>query len=134
MRETNGAALLIDYGHAPSACGNTLQALRAHRFADPLAEPGLADLTAHVDFDAVSAAARREGAAVFGPITQREFLVALGARERAARLGPNETQSVARLISDDAMGGLFKVLALSAPQSVALPGFPSPNGSSLPKG
>src|SRR5208282_5883382 len=47
-----GAALLIDYGHAITSYGDTLQALRAHRYVDPLAAPGDCDLTAHVDFAA----------------------------------------------------------------------------------
>ncbi|MDA0997207.1 MAG: SAM-dependent methyltransferase, partial [Proteobacteria bacterium] len=48
-----GAALLIDYGHAESALGETLQALSGHAFADPRADLGEHDLTAHVDFAAL---------------------------------------------------------------------------------
>ena len=45
-----GLALIIDYGHHPAGFGDTFQAVKAHRFADPLASVGEADLTAHVDF------------------------------------------------------------------------------------
>ena len=88
-----GAALIIDYGHAETAPGDTLQAMRGHAFADPLAAPGEADLTAHVDFAALARRARAEGAAVHGPITQGEFLLALGLLERAGRLGADKSEA-----------------------------------------
>src|SRR5690606_403687 len=72
-----GAALFIDYGHARSAPGDTLQALRPHRFADPFEAPGEADITAHVDFEELANAARRGGAAAHGPVEQGAFLKAL---------------------------------------------------------
>jgi SAM-dependent MidA family methyltransferase len=128
VRETGGVALFIDYGPMHSACGDTLQALKAHRFADPLAEPGLADLTAHVDFAALARVARAEGAEIFGPATQGEFLAALGARERAVRLGTEEIRSVNRLLAQDAMGVLFKAVALCAPGNAPPAGFSLPNG------
>ena len=65
-----GAALVLDYGPAAGGFGDSLQALRGHGAADPLAEPGTADLTAHVDFAALAAAARAAGAAVHGPLPQ----------------------------------------------------------------
>ena len=52
LARDGGAALLIDYGYWGPAAGDTLQAVRRNAFADPLAEPGEADLTAHVDFAA----------------------------------------------------------------------------------
>ncbi len=128
VRDSNGVGLFLDYGHTHSAHGDTFQALKAHRFADTLAEPGLADLTAHVDFEAMGSVGRKEGASVSGPVTQGEFLTRLGAVERAARLGQAETEAVERLIGADAMGRLFKVMAFSAPNSPALAGFSLPNG------
>src|SRR5690606_6314258 len=80
------AALIVDYGHAPSAAGDTLQAVRGHRYADVLATPGEADLTAHVDFAAFAEAARATGAAVHGPLPQGRFLRALGIEVRAEAL------------------------------------------------
>src|SRR3546814_11033707 len=62
-----GALLAIDYGYSGPAAGDTLQAVKAHRFADPFAQPGEADLTAHVDFAALAFAARNAGALVAGP-------------------------------------------------------------------
>ncbi len=66
-----GTALFIDYGYLRSAPGDTLQALRRHAYQNVLAEPGLADLTAHVDFEVLAAAARRGGADVASPDTRR---------------------------------------------------------------
>ncbi len=127
-----GAALVIDYGHADSGLGDTLQAVSRHRFADPLAAPGEADLTAHVDFAALRTAAGRAGANVHGPIEQSVFLRRLGIEPRAARLkavAPAQAAAIdtaiARLTGASAtgMGTLFKVLALGDPTLGPPPGF-----------
>jgi SAM-dependent MidA family methyltransferase len=125
----DGAALIIDYGHAESAPGDTLQAVKDHRYADPLVTPGEADLTAHVDFAPLAHRARAEGAAVHGPITQGEFLLKLGLVERAGRLGATADAAtreslraaVDRLAKPDQMGTLFKVLAITRPGLEPLP-------------
>ncbi len=122
-------ALIVDYGFAEPGLGDTLQAVRRHRFHDPLTAPGTADLTSHVDFHALSGGA--EGAACWGPVSQRDFLFALGIRERAATLrraatGPQrETidRAVARLTDAAQMGTLFKVLAITPPNAPAPAGF-----------
>ena len=87
LAKQGGAALFLDYGHPVTGFGDTLQALRAHRLVDPLAEPGECDLTAHVDFAAMARSARAAGAAVHGPIDQGDFLRALGIDVRARALG-----------------------------------------------
>jgi SAM-dependent MidA family methyltransferase len=128
-----GAALVIDYGHASSECGETLQAVARHTFADPLGSPGMVDLTAHVDFQDLAAAADSIGARVHGPLTQREFLLNLGIEQRAEALKHgSETEqaqaidsAIARLLDAEpgGMGGLFKVIAFSHPDIETLPGF-----------
>lgn len=122
-----GAALAIDYGYLESAPGDTLQAVREHRFAPPLEAPGEADLTAHVDFAALARAARAEGAAVHGPVEQGDFLRALGVEARAAALRPRGGAAVdaalRRLTAPDAMGSLFKVIAVTHPDLAPPPGF-----------
>jgi SAM-dependent MidA family methyltransferase len=130
-----GAALVIDYGHARSGFGDTLQAVRHHAYADPLADPGEADLTAHVDFALLASAGRSAGATVLGPVLQGDFLRALGIDARAATLKRRATPAqagavdaaVARLAGtgEGQMGELFKVLGLCAPDLPPLPGFPS---------
>lgn len=123
-----GAALLIDYGRDEPGFGDTLQALRRHRKESPLAAPGEADLTIHVDFPAVLAAARAEGAAA-GLLTQGEFLLRLGVNHRAQALAsarPDQAERIGRqlerLVGDDQMGQLFKAACLHAP-GLAPPAF-----------
>lgn len=126
-----GAALIIDYGHVESAVGDTLQAVSKHRYHDPLDTPGEADLTAHVDFEALADAARAMGAVAHGPVTQREFLSRLGIETRVERLGakarPDQLVALKlaahRLIAPAEMGTLFKVLALGAPGATVPAGF-----------
>ncbi|MBX3508118.1 MAG: SAM-dependent methyltransferase [Parvibaculum sp.] len=126
-----GAALIIDYGYVKSAPGDTLQALRHHRFADPFDAPGEADITAHVDFEALAHAVRRGGAAAHGPVEQGPFLIALGIAARAERLARNAADpqkreietALARLTGAEEMGSLFKVLGITPPGAGAPAGF-----------
>jgi SAM-dependent MidA family methyltransferase len=125
-----GAGLFVDYGHLKPGIGDTLQALRKHRYDDVLAHPGEADLTSHVDFSALALAARAHGLDAH-LATQGEFLPAMGLLERAGKLGANAdamgrekiSGEVERLAGPDAMGSLFKVLAV-APRGTRIP-FPS---------
>ena len=121
-----GVALIVDYGGWHSR-GDTFQALRDHAFTDPLAEPGRADLTAHVDFEALAQAATCPSSYV----TQGALLSALGIAARSAALATRlhrtalETHLAAtRRLTDPAeMGTLFKALALHAPGTLPPPGF-----------
>ncbi len=118
LHARGGAALIIDYGYSGPALGDTLQAVRAHGFADLLADAGEADLTAHVDFTAIGMAS---GVELHGPVDQSQLLLMLGLRERTEALARNATPEQAallrsgseRLIAPDAMGSLFKALALT---------------------
>lgn len=114
-----GVALIVDYGHVRSAAGDTLQAVRGHRFANPLADPGEQDLTSHVDFEALIRAAQVIPVAIDGPVEQGDWLEALGIGQRAAALAKASPERVAeivaartRLCDSDAMGSLFKVMAI----------------------
>jgi len=115
-----GAAIIIDYGYSGGERGDTLQAVRGHRFADPLDAPGEQDLTAHVDFASLAEAARSCGATASKVTSQGTWLEALGIGARAMALAaknPADTKSIAaarrRLCDEDEMGRLFKVMALS---------------------
>jgi SAM-dependent MidA family methyltransferase len=130
MNMQGGAALIIDYGHDRLCAGETLQAVRRHEYADPWSEPGEADLTAHVDFEALGRAAAETGAKVHGPVAQGDWLRALGIEARAqalARTAPTRAAEIdaalERLTSPDQMGTLFKALALASPQWPAPEGF-----------
>jgi SAM-dependent MidA family methyltransferase len=132
-----GAALIIDYGHAQYGLGDTLQAVAGHSFTDPLRSPGKADLTAHVDFEAVCQCAESMGARIHGPIRQRDLFLRLGIAQRAAALKANAPPdkaaeidvALARLIAEGArgMGELFKAIAIAAPKLGPLPGFEEPS-------
>jgi NADH dehydrogenase [ubiquinone] 1 alpha subcomplex assembly factor 7 len=128
-----GAALVIDYGHAQSAIGDTLQAVGAHSYANPLSHAGEIDLTAHVDFEALIRTATSAGAKAFAPITQGELLRRLGIEARAAKLKQNATAktaadidaALARLTGSgrNEMGRLFKSVAFADSALGAVPGF-----------
>lgn len=122
-----GSALLIDYGHSRHGFGDTFQAVRQHRSADPLADPGFADLTSHVDFEAVAAAARRGGALASPIVSQGDFLLEMGLSQRAGQLAKGKSAAQKQQIRIDAdrlahrekMGALFKVLALANDQNAS---------------
>ena len=124
------AGLFIDYGYLGPAVGDTFQAIRAQRYEDPLAAPGTADLTAHVDFAAFAADARAAGLSVDGPRTQAEFLGALGIVERTSRLMAGNSAAAAsleaataRLIAPTGMGAHFKAIGVRSPGLPPLPGL-----------
>jgi NADH dehydrogenase [ubiquinone] 1 alpha subcomplex assembly factor 7 len=130
-----GVLLVIDYGYLETSLGDSLQAVSRHAYVDPLASPGEADLTAHVDFAALARAARAEGAKVMGPVTQAHFLLQLGMERRAESLMRRATPEQQRAIVDAFdrltgtrdprrhMGALFKVMAVAHPAMPDMPGF-----------
>src|SRR5262249_15787211 len=124
---------------AEAAFGETLQAVQQHRKVGLFTDLGEADLSSHVDFGALARAAGEAGARTFGPIGQGTFLSALGIEARAERLmrgatapqGESIEKAVARLVGADAMGTLFKALAIVHP-ALAPAGFPGERP--LPRG
>jgi SAM-dependent MidA family methyltransferase len=126
-----GRALFIDYGPADASPGDTLRAFVNGRQVGPLDFPGEADLTSDVDFQRLKRLALRAGLAVHGPVTQRDFLLRLGARERAEALAAANPAhaaeielALARLTEPEAMGERFKALCVSAPRLPPPAGFP----------
>jgi SAM-dependent MidA family methyltransferase len=130
LQTQGGAALILDYGPTRSAPGDSLQALRHGRPAPPLAEPGSADLTAHVDFQALAETAHAAGAKAWGPLPQGEFLHRLGLAHRTEKLAaanPDRAgalrEAAHRLAAPTRMGALFKALAITQGGVPAPPGF-----------
>jgi len=114
-----GVAIIIDYGYSSGETGDTLQAVRAHRYSYVLDSPGEQDLTAHVDFAALAAAAARGGTSVSRATGQGTWLESLGIAARAMALAaknPQDTDRIAaarrRLCDEEEMGRLFKVMAI----------------------
>ncbi|MFT3730064.1 MAG: SAM-dependent methyltransferase [Hyphomicrobium sp.] len=135
------AFLMIDYGHTTPAAGDTLQAVRNHKYESPLTSPGEADLTVHVNFYDLASTLHRAGLALDGPVTQSEFLGALGIVERASRLmSANPARAseietgVARLLAPNGMGSRFKVLAARSAGLPSLPGFSASRAPSAAAG
>jgi len=134
LQRQHGAALIVDYGYAETALGETFQALKNHEFVHPLSSVGEADLTVHVDFSALMRAAHSVALNVFGPVYQGDFLQALGIEQRAQALKRRATEAqIAEIdaallrLTDEApqnMGHLFKVLAVTSPELRDIPGFP----------
>lgn len=130
VAQRGGAALFIDYGHASSAPGDTLQAVRGHGYAPVLADPGEQDLTSHVDFEVLGRVASDAGATVTPVVRQGEWLIRLGIEARAqalSRANPERAAdiqaAVERLTARDQMGELFKVIAIHSPRWPAPAGF-----------
>jgi NADH dehydrogenase [ubiquinone] 1 alpha subcomplex assembly factor 7 len=129
-----GAALFIDYGHTETGFGDTLQAVRAHKVANVLEDPGEADLTAHVDFEMLSRVATLGGLHAVGPVTQGNFLRAIGIELRAERLKRGQSDAVVKEVDaalarltgpSPGMGELFKAVACVHPSLPTPPGFDS---------
>ncbi|NJB90386.1 SAM-dependent MidA family methyltransferase [Sphingopyxis italica] len=129
LARQGGAMLAIDYGYRGPAAGDTLQAVRAHRFADPFTDPGEVDLTAHVDFTALADVAQGAGVIATPLAMQGDWLRRLGIDARLQSLtaaAPDRADELQgqrnRLVEQHAMGDLFKVMAFTAP------GWPAPAG------
>jgi len=126
-----GAALNFDYAIGEGGIGDSLQAVRRHGKHGVLEDPGLADLSAHVDFSAIARAAREAGATVHGPVPQGELLERLGIHLRVQALQKRATaeqsaeiaKAMERLLDLQQMGTLFKALAMTAPNLATPAGF-----------
>ena len=117
IKEVQGAALIIDYGHTQSHHGDTLQAIRAHKYSNILEDVGQSDITSHIDFDALLQAVQAQDVSHMPCVTQRHFLMSLGIDIRAnalSKANPERGQAihedVERLIGKEQMGELFKVM------------------------
>lgn len=130
IAKQGGAAIIIDYGYEGPALGDTLQAVKAHQFADPFTDPGELDLTTHVDFTVLGNMARQAGLRVHGPVGQGAFLRQLGIDARAAQLAQSaparakEVETAHHRLTDEAeMGVLFKAMAWTHPDWADPAGF-----------
>ena len=128
LEKNGGVAIVLDYGHAKSAPGDTLQAVRRHKFTPILADPGEQDLTSHVNFEALAKAAN--SVSVTQVVTQGDWLRRLGIEARAEALvsaNPDKRDDVRvalhRLTAPDQMGDLFKVMAIHSPDWPVPAGF-----------
>ena len=138
ISDHGGAAIIIDYGDWRSI-GDTLQALRDHAPDPVLARPGVADLTAHVDFEALANVANSVSGIKTSALTgQGVFLERLGITARAQHLAQKlqgqalESHIAAhrRLTHPSEMGTLFKTIAICREHDDLPPGFVHDTGNS----
>lgn len=126
-----GGALFLDYGPAKENAGDSFQAIKDHKYADPLVSPGDADLTAHVQFSRLRDIAIRAGCASPAIEGQGRFLERLGIEARVMQLSRQATEAQhkkiaadhKRLVSEEGMGTLFKAFAISHGLNAPLAGF-----------
>lgn len=126
IEKQRGAALFVDYGYF-SGTGDTLQAVYRHKFCDVLVHIGDADVTAHVDFGTL----RDATTLPLFMTEQGKFLRGLGIEKRAeyllkkASTGQAEQikSGLRRLIADDEMGKLFKVMGVVSGSEIHPAGF-----------
>jgi SAM-dependent MidA family methyltransferase len=132
-----GVAFFVDYGfpqseyYHPQRKGGTIMCHYRHQVhADPLLLPGLQDITSHVDFSAVAAAAREGGLQLAGYTSQAQFLVNCGITDVMARTPAEDgvkflplANQANRLMSPAEMGELFKAIAFAREFDAPLVGF-----------
>lgn len=132
LKAQGGALLMADYGYGNGEAGDTLQAIKDHAFHSPLEDCGEADLTAHVDFAALSEVAKAAGCQASPMVTQEKFLRSLGGdiwlqkllqKAETAQQRKDIEEGWLRLISPAQMGSLFKVMAITADNTLNPAGF-----------
>lgn len=133
IRENSGAALIIDYGYDKPILQNTFQGIRNHQKTSVLESVGDVDLSSHVNFPLLKKIATQDGCKPWGPVDQGQWLRDLGIEKRAEILKKscsNQDQkdyidwSIKKLIDEEEMGTLFKVMAISETDKVnILTGF-----------
>ena len=128
--ETGGIVIIIDYALSHNDLFGSLQAIKDHKYIDPLREPGNSDLSSKVNFSILSNVAKELNANVHGPIKQKVLLQNLGIKLRCEQLiknNPDKKNAILsdynRLTSNDEMGDLFKAIAITPKNSIKPAGF-----------
>lgn len=135
-RLTCGALLLLDYGfprrefyHQQRGRGTLMCHYRHHSHPDPFYLPGLQDVTVHVDFTSIIAAAHATGLELLGYTSQGQFLLNCGILDLLGTEAPGTqdyiraTGAVNKLLMPHEMGELFKVIAMGRGLDDNLMGF-----------
>ena len=124
--------LSVDAAHPQPVGGRLMRHNRRRSHVDPFLWPGLAVITAHVDFSRLLEAGVAAGLEPVGYLSQARFLLNCGLLDTLDALPRDEqrvwfaqAQAVQRLVSEAEMGELFKVIAFGKGLSgdAAWPGF-----------
>jgi SAM-dependent MidA family methyltransferase len=130
IKDNSGAAIFFDYGYIDGN-GDSFQGIRDNKPVNPLSDPGFVDLTSHVNFKDIKLQAKENNINIYGPSTQSLFLEKMGAIQRLKILEKNANDhqkkdlriGLNRLMNQNEMGNLFKVIALSSKNFPSLEGF-----------
>ena len=109
---------MVDYGYTKKKLKNTLQAISNHKFANILKNIGNVDITHNISFDLFKRFTKKMGGLANNLTTQKEFLLKMGIKQRAQIISKNQSflkkadiyHRIERLISEEQMGNLFKVM------------------------
>ena len=122
-----GFGVVIDYGYTRDELlagrhRGTVMAYREHTAsANPYEAPGEQDITAHVNFTALAAAAEQAGLTKLGLVTQSQFLMGIGEANEFAdafedcKLPQEHAKRVLQLkhlVTPAGMGETFQVLVM----------------------
>ena len=118
IKFNGGGILIIDYGYTEKKIKNTLQAISKHKFCDVLNNFGNSDITHNLSFNLINQIIKKFGSFCTNTTTQKKFLTKLGILKRAEILSKNMPFSkkadiyyrIKRLIGENQMGNLFKVM------------------------
>ena len=118
IKINTGGLLLVDYGYTEKKMKNTLQAISNHKFANILENIGNVDITHNISFDLFKRFTKKMGGLANNLTTQKEFLLKMGIKQRAQIISKNQSflkkadiyHRIERLISEEQMGNLFKVM------------------------
>ncbi|MDD5389443.1 MAG: SAM-dependent methyltransferase [Gallionellaceae bacterium] len=135
-RLRHGLLLFLDYGfpasefyHPQRHMGTLKVHYRHHSLDDPFYLPGLADITAHVDFSAVAKAGRDAGLDLLGYTSQGNFLLNAGLLDLLGEMQPGTldylraASALQKLVQPSEMGESFKAIALGRGIENAPTGF-----------
>ena len=130
IKDNSGAAIFFDYGYIDGN-GDSFQGIRDNKPVNPLSDPGFVELTSHVNFKDIKLQAKENNINIYGPSTQSLFLEKMGAIQRLKILEKNANDhqkkdlriGLNRLMNQNEMGNLFKVIALSSKNFPSLEGF-----------
>ena len=130
MKKVKGVMLIIDYTKK-KIFGNTIKGVKNQKVINPLLNPGMVDLSAHVDFSIIRNISEKFCLKYYGPSIQRDFLIKLGIIERSIilKLNANNKQknkidnSLNFLINKKKMGEVFQVISMSSKNIKKIVGF-----------
>ena len=120
IKKNDGGLLVIDYGDSNKKMRNTLKGISKHKFANILKNIGDTDITHNINFNLFNKFIKQLGNLESNLTSQKKFLLKLGIKERAEIISKNLNFSekaniyyrLQRLIDDQQMGSLFKVMLI----------------------